>query len=122
MQRHATMMYCSLLVAFISLTSLSRAQFLPATNLEKEKLSSRPSPAQVTQESADALKEKGYVTIGQIFLREEGKYGYINKKGDFVIKPQFDRASPFVNGEARVLVGSTQAFIDKSGKISTLAQ
>jgi len=41
--------------------------------LKKEKISSRPSPAKVTRESADALKGKGYVKIGEIFLKDEGK-------------------------------------------------
>lgn len=64
---------CELLLAFISLTSTSRAQFTSTSGLEDEKFSSRPSPAQSTKESAATLKEKGYATIGEITIGDEGK-------------------------------------------------
>jgi hypothetical protein len=73
MNRRFFLMGCLLLLAFISLPPASRAQFVPAPSLKKEKISSRPSPAKVTRESADALKGKGYVKIGEIFLKDEGK-------------------------------------------------
>jgi hypothetical protein len=73
MTRHFTLMLSLLLLALICLPSTSRAQFMPVAELGKEKLSSRPSPAQVAKESADALKAKGYVMIGEIFLKNDGK-------------------------------------------------
>lgn len=46
-----------------------------------------------------------------------GRWGYINKKGEYVISPQFSEAYPFdSDGTAVVFVGSKFAIIDKKGK------
>lgn len=45
-----------------------------------------------------------------------GKYGFINKNGEMVIKPQFDQAKSFSEGLAAVKLGSYYGFIDKTGK------
>lgn len=45
-----------------------------------------------------------------------GKWGYIDKKRDFVIKPKFDLASPFTEGFAKVAVDNKLGYIDKDGK------
>lgn len=42
-------------------------------------------------------------------------WGYIDKSGEFVIKPKFDRAFKFVEGFAQVAVDGKIGFIDKSG-------
>ena len=47
----------------------------------------------------------------------KGKAGYIDKQGKFVIKPQFDAASIFIEGIAPVKVGEKLGFIDKTGKM-----
>jgi hypothetical protein len=73
MKRRSMLMFCQMMLTFFALPSMALAQFSPVSGLEDEKLSSRPSPAQITQESADALKNKGYVMIGQISVGEEGK-------------------------------------------------
>jgi hypothetical protein len=44
-------------------------------------------------------------------------YGYIDKTGELAIKPQFNEAASFSNGVARVVLGSTRAFVDKSGNV-----
>ncbi len=46
-----------------------------------------------------------------------GRWGYINKKGEYVITPQFSEAYPFdSDGTAVVFVGNKLAIIDKTGK------
>ena len=43
-------------------------------------------------------------------------WGYINRKGDFVIKPQFEKAEPFYQGLAQVFLNGQAGYIDKSGQ------
>ena len=48
-----------------------------------------------------------------------GKWGYINPKGEIVIEPQFDRASDFSakkKGLARVRIGDKWGYINRAGK------
>src|SRR5271165_7059528 len=45
------------------------------------------------------------------------KFGYIDNTGKFVIKPTFDKASPFSGKLARVETGEKVAFIDRSGTV-----
>ena len=47
----------------------------------------------------------------------DGHFGYVNNKGDFVIKPQFDMAFPFHEGLAVVIIDNKYGYIDKTGKI-----
>lgn len=44
-------------------------------------------------------------------------FGYINKKGEFLIEPQFDYAAPFYNGLANVSIDSESVVINKKGEI-----
>lgn len=48
---------------------------------------------------------------------QNGKYGYIDHYGKFVIEPQFYRASEFSGGFATVYVCGRQLSIDPSGKL-----
>ncbi len=48
---------------------------------------------------------------------QDGKWGYMNKEGRIVIKPQFEAAWDFTEGLARVQVGGLRGFIDPSGKM-----
>ncbi|MBQ0084060.1 MAG: WG repeat-containing protein [Clostridiales bacterium] len=61
--------------------------------------------------------EKPLFSNGLLVFEQNGKYGYINKKGQFVINPQFDYAVNFdKNGLALVKSG------DKCGYINTKGQ
>lgn len=42
-------------------------------------------------------------------------WGYINRSGQFVIKPQFQQAKPFYHGLAQVVSDGKLAYIDQSG-------
>lgn len=42
--------------------------------------------------------------------------GYINRKGDFVIKPIYDRAEPFVNGLGKVNRNDKEGFVNSTGE------
>jgi hypothetical protein len=43
-------------------------------------------------------------------------YGYINRKGEIVINPQFDQATLFRNGVALVKTGEQYAYINEKGE------
>jgi hypothetical protein len=45
------------------------------------------------------------------------KFGYINRYGRIIVKPQFDSASDFSDGMGRFEKNGKQGFIDSSGKI-----
>jgi hypothetical protein len=47
---------------------------------------------------------------------QNGKYGFIDKTGKFVINPQFDEVSGFMEGLCSVRVGDKLGYIDKTGK------
>ena len=54
-------------------------------------------------------------------VRSNGKWGFIDKEGNFVIYPQFDYAVGFSEGLAAVRIGDWETgksgFINKEGKI-----
>ena len=49
-------------------------------------------------------------------VRENGKFGYIDKSGNYVIEPQFSKAKSFSEGRAAVEKSKKWGFIDTSGK------
>ena len=48
---------------------------------------------------------------GLAYVVKDGEYGFINKKGKFVIAPQFDDAYHFHEGVARVVKDGKYGFI-----------
>ena len=56
---------------------------------------------------------------GLAAVRENGgdKYGYIDAKGRWVIKPAFEAAYPFADGCAVVAIGGKKGAVDKKGKL-----
>src|SRR5688572_22630095 len=53
---------------------------------------------------------------GLFVVTVDGRAGYINRKGDVVIPPQFDRAYGFTERLAVVQVGNRLGFIDERGR------
>lgn len=51
------------------------------------------------------------------FADEKGRWGFVNKKGNIVIKPQFSEAKSFSNGMAAVSNGKAWGFIDRAGEL-----
>ncbi len=47
--------------------------------------------------------------------KKDGKWGFLNGSGSFVIAPQFDWVSHFSEGLAVVMVGKKYGFIDETG-------
>ena len=50
------------------------------------------------------------------YTDRKGKFGYINRSGEMIIPPQFDRAMSFSEGLGRVGIGDKQGYIDETGK------
>ena len=58
-----TLLFLTFLAGCATLSS-DKKDFFPAAGLENEKLSPRATPAQVTRESEEVLRKKGFVAIG----------------------------------------------------------
>ncbi len=55
------------------------------------------------------------IDISLIPVRQGDNWGYINKKGEYIINPQFDDAEYFSDGLAKVVVKGQIGYIDKEG-------
>ena len=53
-----------------------------------------------------------------IAVCQNGKWGFINLKGEFVIEPQFVEARSFSNGFAAVSNGDSWGFVNKKGELA----
>lgn len=53
---------------------------------------------------------------------QNGKWGYIDKSGNIIIKPQFDHASHFSEGLAVIKINNKSGYIDITGKVVIAAQ
>lgn len=53
---------------------------------------------------------------GMAAVQIDGKYGYINEKGEMVIPAIYEYANVFKMGEANVKKGSKYFYIDKTGQ------
>ena len=54
---------------------------------------------------------------GLAAVRQEDKWGYINKTGKFVIRPMYDFCKNFSDGLAIVQAGKYKGYINKEGVI-----
>lgn len=54
---------------------------------------------------------------GLLLASLDGKYGYLNEKGDWVIEPQYEYALPFTEGLAVVARDGFYGYIDPTGEI-----
>ena len=54
---------------------------------------------------------------GLVPAKKNGKWGYLDAKGQFAIEPQFEEAHRFSEGLAAVLIGKHWGFIDRSGRV-----
>lgn len=62
--------------------------------------------------SLGSMSDAGLATCKQT---SDGKWGYVDKKGQMAIAPQFDYAYTFQDGAAVVEMGDNYGLIDKSG-------
>ena len=56
-----------------------------------------------------------FCSEGILAIREKGKWGYINDKGDVIVTPKYDTCTSFKYGYARIKMGSKWGIIDRSG-------
>ncbi|MCZ4245914.1 WG repeat-containing protein [Pedobacter punctiformis] len=68
---------------------------------------------------SDEIDYAGNFNAGLAPARINKKYGFIDKKGIFVIPPQFDNASDFSEGYAVVFIGEKCFFINNRAEIQT---
>lgn len=89
-----------------------RGSLIPSGKREIEKYSS----ALISRglKLVEVVEEDQESTLFQI--KKNGKWGYINKFGIIVIKPQFDKALFFSEGLAVVEIDKKYGYIDKAGK------
>jgi len=52
-----------------------------------------------------------------VICSEAGKFGYINKEGEIVIKPQFERSMNFSDGLAVFISGKKYGYINTKGEV-----
>jgi hypothetical protein len=78
------------------------------------KLGSNGSTIKSWSYCSDKKFSEGLLAVKNI---ESGKWGYINKRGDIVIKCKYDVASDFSQGLAFVRKGDNCYYIDNQGKI-----
>lgn len=61
--------------------------------------------------------ELGQLVHGLANARLDGKCGYVNATGDWVIAPVYDKAKPFFGDLASVQVGNAPAYLRVDGRL-----
>ncbi|MCR5424257.1 MAG: TonB family protein [Bacteroidales bacterium] len=67
-------------------------------------------------------QDKGHIYTSKAFnqnrcrIEIEGKFGYFDRTGKLIIRPQFDDAGSFVDGFARVEINGKFGYIDTTGR------
>jgi hypothetical protein len=72
---------------------------------------------EVTKKHFSSFDEYNMFSEGLVAVRTKKKYGFIDRNGNFVIKPRFNDASNFSEGLAAVEVGCVSGYINTKGKI-----
>lgn len=57
--------------------------------------------------------ESGYVAVAG----QNGKWGFINEKGEYIIEPAYDEAKSFSSGLAAVKIGDKWGYVNKYGQL-----
>ena len=56
-----------------------------------------------------------FTTDGLLAIKEKGKWGYMNQKGEYIVNPKYDDCESYKYGYAKVKTGTKWGIIDKSG-------
>lgn len=72
---------------------------------------------QVTKQHFGSKDSFNIFSEGLTAVKVKKKWGYIDRDGKFIIKPQFDDAENFSEGLAAVRVGCNFGYIDKRGNL-----
>lgn len=73
----------------------------------------------INEKTADSSSSHsaGRTPAVELFVfKKNGKYGYLNLKGEWVINPKYDYAYPFAEGLALVSLGGNRLLIDEKEK------
>lgn len=54
---------------------------------------------------------------GRALFRQDGKYGFLDKSGNVAVEAKYDRAFPFSEGLAAVVLGDRLGYIDRNGAV-----
>ena len=92
------------------------------TNKKTDNPIEKKYPVEQMDPAIRAQLEARYDTVGRlsenrVIIRENGKYGFVDKNGNVVIEPQFDDAWYFSEGRAAVKVGKKRGYIDEMGNM-----
>lgn len=60
---------------------------------------------------------RAYFSQGLLAVKSNGKWGYIDKNGHWLIPPQYNNALPFSEGYASVKKGDKYGYIDQKGSV-----
>ena len=72
--------------------------------------------AECVRPVASGYKKIGCLQDGLASVLKDGKYGFIDKDGAVVIRPQYDFVSGFKEGLSHAKKGSKKGYIDTQGK------
>jgi hypothetical protein len=64
----------------------------------------------------DGIEQLKFCSDGMLAVKQKGKWGYIDDRGNMVITPKYDSSDVFKNGYARFKMGTKWGLVDKTGK------
>lgn len=98
-------------------------RWLEKNHAEPAKRPERKAEPEVDERGEEEPPEKVTVTDRSVDtglllpVRQDGKWGYINEKGQIEIEPRFSYANDFSDGLANVVIEKRWGYIDKSGQM-----